>query len=337
MIAAAADPDDLANLRLTSKDLCAAATRPFGLSHLAHRRFIVSPCSLQGLVQLTAHPVLAPCMKSISLGTYRINIIYGRLVVEADDEKANSAALVAGNIQSEFERDGHSLHALRQALPTLKHRNIRIALGVHDDLIGDDSLHPGDPYPQGPEWTPTVRPIVRQAHGFEQLYGQLDLSRVGHREADSTMLDLCYAIKQSAYNLQALFLDFGKKMFEDDGGAWGAVLDPLVRALVFPEGSTTPVMDFTIKLSSDCADLDSSLVLRKGQSMEIVNHGISDISLQTPDLCASPYGMFTVAPHQDHFEKIVLKDCHVDKWFSNVFLRSHLGTLRHLELLGLYH
>jgi hypothetical protein len=88
-------------------------------------------------------------------------------------------------------------------------------------------------------------------------------------------------------------------MFEDDGGAWGAVLDLLVRALVFPEGSTTPVMDFTIKLSSDCADLDSSLVLRKDQSMEIVNHGISDISLQTPDLCASPYGMFTVAPHQD--------------------------------------
>jgi hypothetical protein len=262
MIAAAADPDDLANLRLTSKDLCAAATRPFGLSHLAHRRFIVSPYSLQGLVQLTAHPVLAPCMKSISLGTYRINIIYGRLVVEADDERANSAALVAGNIQSEFGRDGHSLHALRQALTTLKH-----------------SLHPGDPYPQGPEWTPIVRHIVRKAHRFEQLYGQLDLSRVGHREADGTMLDLCYAIKQSAYNLQALFLDFGKNLFEDDGGAWGAVLDPLVRALVFPEGSTTPVMDFTIKLSSDCADLDSSLVLRKDQSMAIVNHGISDISL----------------------------------------------------------
>jgi hypothetical protein len=332
LVAAAADPNDLANLRLTSKDLCAAATRPFGHSRLAHRRFIVSPHSLQGLVELTAHPVLAPCTKTISLGTYRIDDDYEHRLLEFDDTHTNEAAHAAAaiRIQYSFERNGHSLHALRKALFNLKHRNIRVGLSVHDDVVEVYCPQPGDPHP------PPVRCIVRGAYGLEQLYGQVDLDRVGRREADRTLSDLYYAIEQSAYNLSALYFDFDKKFYEQNGGAWGTVSDPLVNALVFPNGFTTPVIDFTIKLHTD-HDSDISIMrLRSDRSLEIINHAIETAPEETPDLCALPYGMFTVALHQDHFDTIVLETCLVNKALSDVFFRSRSNTLRHLELLSLY-
>jgi hypothetical protein len=326
LIAAAADPNDLANLRLTSKDLCAAATRPFGLSRLAHRRSIVSPYSLQGLIELTAHPVLAPCMKSISLGTYRVNNHHKRHILNAR-EAADVAA--SFRVQYNFERDGHSLYALRQALSNLKHRSIRFGLGMHDDLIDDQySIH----HQPGSVWTPGIR----GAYGFEQLYGLLDLRHVGRREATGTLLDLCYATKLCGYDLSALSLDFDKALFEKNGGAWQApVLDPLVIGSVFPDGSTTPVIDFTIKLSGGSIGVDSILRLRSNRSLDVVSHGIEDYPSWTPDICALPYGMFTVALHQKHFDTIVLKDCHADKTLPNVFLPSHSRMLRHFELLDL--
>lgn len=51
-----AEDSCLANLRLTNKELDAIATKPFGERLLAERRFMLSRYSLQGLVDLTAHP-----------------------------------------------------------------------------------------------------------------------------------------------------------------------------------------------------------------------------------------------------------------------------------------
>lgn len=52
-----AEDSCLANLRLANKELNALATKPFGERMLAERRFMLSEYSLQGLVDLTAHPV----------------------------------------------------------------------------------------------------------------------------------------------------------------------------------------------------------------------------------------------------------------------------------------
>jgi hypothetical protein len=51
-----AEDSCLANLRLTSKELNAITTKPFGERLLAERRFMLSEHSLKGLVKLTAHP-----------------------------------------------------------------------------------------------------------------------------------------------------------------------------------------------------------------------------------------------------------------------------------------
>jgi hypothetical protein len=52
-----AEDSCLANLRLTDKELNAITTKLFGERVLVERRFILSEYSLQGLVDLTAHPV----------------------------------------------------------------------------------------------------------------------------------------------------------------------------------------------------------------------------------------------------------------------------------------
>lgn len=51
------DDDSLPNLRLTCKELNEIASKPFGERCLAERCFMMSDYSLQGLVDLTAHPV----------------------------------------------------------------------------------------------------------------------------------------------------------------------------------------------------------------------------------------------------------------------------------------
>lgn len=53
-----AEDSCLPNLRLVNKELNAITTKPFGERLLAERRFMLSEHSLQGLVDLTAHPDL---------------------------------------------------------------------------------------------------------------------------------------------------------------------------------------------------------------------------------------------------------------------------------------
>ncbi|KEQ70503.1 hypothetical protein M436DRAFT_53400, partial [Aureobasidium namibiae CBS 147.97] len=72
MIVAAADPKDLASLRLASKLWCDLSSKRFGSTRLRHLRCVYSPYSLQSLVDLTAHPLFGPCIQSIVIGTYRM-------------------------------------------------------------------------------------------------------------------------------------------------------------------------------------------------------------------------------------------------------------------------
>jgi hypothetical protein len=341
MIGTEADPNDLANLRLASKDMNAVATRPFGLSRLAHRRFIVSPYSLQGLVELTAHPVLGPCVESISLGTYRMNEDYAGFPVILYDSDTKNAAFEAAVVQCDFDKRGGASNALIKALTNLKHRNIRVGLGIHDDLVDDHNPRSDDLTPHDPEWTPTVRRIVRRAYGFVRLYGQLNLSHVGCREVERSLVNLCFATRQTAYDLNALCLDLDKSRYKDTGRASGASLHTLVKALVFPYDSTTPALDLTITFCVNSTGIyasrrDSFLTLQSDRSLEIINHGIHTQQEPAPTLYDLTYGLFTVALYQNRCDKIVLQNCQVDLILPHMWLRYRSNTLRRLELLNLF-
>ncbi|CAD0109127.1 unnamed protein product [Aureobasidium uvarum] len=62
-------PEDLPNFRLSCKTLANIAAKHFGEKRLAHRRFMFTEYSLKGLIDMTAHPIIGPCIRSILLGT----------------------------------------------------------------------------------------------------------------------------------------------------------------------------------------------------------------------------------------------------------------------------
>ena len=57
MIVHSSDDSSLPNLRLTCKELNEITSEPFGERCLAERRFMFTKYSMQGLLELTAHPI----------------------------------------------------------------------------------------------------------------------------------------------------------------------------------------------------------------------------------------------------------------------------------------
>jgi hypothetical protein len=91
-------------------------------SHLTTERRVATDDSLQGLVELTAYPVLPPCMESISLGTYRVNNHHERHILNIKE-----AAYMAGSfrIRYNFRKERTQPACSERALLNLKHRSIR--------------------------------------------------------------------------------------------------------------------------------------------------------------------------------------------------------------------
>ncbi|KAG2167320.1 hypothetical protein JADG_007059 [Aureobasidium aubasidani] len=177
LVAATANLNDLANLRLTNKTMNNAATRPFGLARLTNRLFIISPFSLKGLVGLTAHPVLGRCLKSVSVGTYRISTEF-RGCPEGSDDKQYDAA-----------------HHASATHDVVEHRFPRSGDPPRRDVRLDGRL---------------VRYVHRRAYGFGELYGDLDLSMVGSRQPNLTLEAIGIAMHSSGYNGDGLLFDFGR-------------------------------------------------------------------------------------------------------------------------------
>ncbi|THW91036.1 hypothetical protein D6D15_04151 [Aureobasidium pullulans] len=64
------DNKDLPNVRLTCKKLCEAANRPFGFANFTERAHVVSPYSINALVDITEHPIFGSYVKSVSKKDY---------------------------------------------------------------------------------------------------------------------------------------------------------------------------------------------------------------------------------------------------------------------------
>lgn len=345
MIAKATQLDDLANLRLVSKPMNVAATRPLGLSCLAHRRFIISPYSLQSLVQLTAHPVLGTCLETISLGTWRVNKDFEDSQTVVDGTGIGGAAHEAALVQCPFERDEQHVKVLTQALNNIKHHNIEVGLGMHDDVVHDQVSGDNGTRPTGPDSIPHGKPFLRRAYGFEELYGQLDLSHVGTSEKQATLTTLWHAMYESRCYPEALTFDFDMHPVNDTLSAWNSHLGAAIEAMIIPEDPTTPLFDLTVKLCADptcTADNwsvhDSIMIIRTDQTLELIRHSFqSPVGPQPPpDVYARPYGSFTPVLHEKWFTEIVLANCKADMSLPYIWLRERSGTLRRLEIMNLH-
>ncbi|TIA17414.1 hypothetical protein D6C81_05594 [Aureobasidium pullulans] len=335
LVAATTNSNDLANLRMTNKTMNNAATRQFGLARLTNRRFIISPFSLKGLVELTAHPVLGRCLKSVSVGTYRISAEF-RGCPEGSEDTQYDAAHHAAVTQSRFEKADLHIQLLIEALTNLKAHGNRVVLGLFDDVVEDRFLRSENPPRRNGRLDGhLVRHVHRRAYGFGELYGNLDLS-IGIPSAE--------AHAGSFRNSHALlWVQRGWGHGEVTPIAWDSGFDQVVRLLVLSDHTLMPAIDLVVKLCSDPAELhgpwhDSLMVLRSDRSMLLVNHSIMTIGMasgSTLNIYLSPYGDFTITLHSGS-EKIVLRRCDVDMVIQQHWFPAQARAPRRLELLDVH-
>ncbi|KAI5244236.1 hypothetical protein E4T42_07156 [Aureobasidium subglaciale] len=136
-------PEDLPNFRLTCKKLENISGKHFGDKRLAHCRFIFTQYSMEGLVEMTAHPVIGPCVKSVLFGTHRLSNALDDLLDAiksnpgiSDDGKAMDTIhqyRERRDRQDLFRRSDLSRMVI-QALTHLRSWGNSVALGILDDV-----------------------------------------------------------------------------------------------------------------------------------------------------------------------------------------------------------
>lgn len=118
-----ADPKSLIALRLTCRSLANYALIPFCQSHFTERKHTFSTYSLQALIDITAHPLFGTFVRSIRIGSSRLESIVGYtcgLEVIKDQthlSKANSGAILLKTALNNINDHGHS-----------------VSIGVWDDI-----------------------------------------------------------------------------------------------------------------------------------------------------------------------------------------------------------
>lgn len=89
--------------------------------------------------------------------------------MKPDGTNTSQDDFAAAITKHDFERYGHSLCSLEQAFTNLKHRELRIDLSVHDDLVKNRRRHPHNVNPNHPQYTAVVRHIVRISSRTEEI------------------------------------------------------------------------------------------------------------------------------------------------------------------------
>lgn len=154
------EPDDLANLRLTNKAFCTVCTKPFGISRLAYRRFVVTRKGLQSLCDLAAHPVFRLCVRSILLSTHRLSKDCLKIskaerpppTADEDWTRHNQLVKFTASKQANLFISRQHIVLLTQALKSFKECGNSPTLGIYDD---------------------SQRGVLCKGHGFEEQWGWL--------------------------------------------------------------------------------------------------------------------------------------------------------------------
>ncbi|KAI4749108.1 hypothetical protein E4T50_00663 [Aureobasidium sp. EXF-12298] len=135
--------EDLPNFRLTCKTLANIAAKRFGENGLAHRRFIFTEHSLTSLVDMTAHSVFGPCIKSIMFGTDHLTNDLEVLMDALESNKITDPAKAMGILQTYRERynrrskflgSQEMSSLLDEAFRNLSWHGATVSLGIFNDV-----------------------------------------------------------------------------------------------------------------------------------------------------------------------------------------------------------
>ncbi|THW74913.1 hypothetical protein D6D18_10050 [Aureobasidium pullulans] len=169
---------DLANMRLTCKSLCIASTSEFARTFPSERRFVLTVESLEGLMKMTAHPIIGPRFTKIGFSIHRI----------ADNDPQDT--------RGAFEQ--HKA-MLTQALINLqKCKNVEATLGIFDEAKTNG---------------PDAQQSLRLGHGYSKSYGT---SAPRIQDSKRSLSLIFEAAAASNYPFHALEIDFiSMKSFAD--------------------------------------------------------------------------------------------------------------------------
>ncbi|TIA45604.1 hypothetical protein D6C79_05591 [Aureobasidium pullulans] len=260
------DDGDLGNLRLSCKTLGTAATQPFGRRCLAERRFVFAEYSMQGLVDLTVHPVFSPCVRSLSFGICRLEMPkYEPASTDASRQKLSE--LVDKN--NDFVHSGTHMLMLVQALQNLKaHGNLQVSLGIFDDT---NKHHYGEPLYKG--------------YGHDAAYTTFSPTSC---EGRNTLVAVINATIMSNYRPVGLQI----KLTIDADILPELMEDPVVyEYLTTSSGSLNPKMDICIDARKG-GDECRLYVATKASRLEVAHHNLEDWGDRWTLSEGSAYGRF---------------------------------------------
>ncbi|THY67147.1 hypothetical protein D6C97_01024 [Aureobasidium pullulans] len=303
------DDGDLGNLRLSCKTLGTAATQPFGRRCLAERRFVFAKYSMQGLVDLTVHPVFSPCVRSLSFGVCRLEMPkYGSASTDASRQKLSE--LVDKN--NDFVHSGTHMLMLVQALQNLKaHGNLQVSLGIFDDTNKD---YYGEPFYKG--------------YGYDAAYATFSPWSC---EGRNTLVAVINATIMSNYLPVGLQI----KTTADADMLPELLEDPVVyEYLTTSSGSLNPKMDICIDARKG-RDECYLYVATKASRLEVVNHSLGDWGDKWTLSEESAYGRFYHALKQTAMISVIIKDSYTSMSGFSDSLRGWESSLRHLTLSNL--
>lgn len=315
LIAAAADSNDLASLRLVSKQWCDITTKLFGIAKLRHPRFIISPYSLQGLVDLTAHPVLGPCVQSIEIGTHRMKKYFVNTQPRLEASRANVAALT----QFPFEATGLHTVLLTKALANLHRHGVVPTIGLFEDVV---CAEPGDE-------------SLRRGYGFDELYGPVKILEFGDSRAAQTLIALVTARSGSGCPINGISVDLQWNPLARQAVGRHPGLQQLLRnLLVSNSGELQSGWNLTVTLTERSGTAGSHTLRIRDQDKSLALNFISIEEYEgseIPQLDQETYGSLINAIYYPHFQRISFKHCSID---TSVFLllRAHTKSLRHLSI-----
>ncbi|THV80748.1 hypothetical protein D6D29_05919 [Aureobasidium pullulans] len=322
LIASVCDPDDLKNLRLTSKFMCNIASPAFGRKAFSRRRFIFTRKSMQGLLNITAHPVFGPCLRVITFGTCCLrDYDYGedeaidsslQYNIHMDDVSQASFQIKELEHKAFVQKGGH-IEMLTLALRNLQAcSNHGVILGAHDD---------------------SLRYMVkRRAYGFNDAYGKFIPTKFNGVET----LDAIFAASShSQYPIQAMKLFVSQEHLS-------TLLETSENLLqIFHDETNGPAlnpdMDFHIGIRIDTTYAKMK-ILSAGTRLELSCHSFEVGADGKPYLryCEYNYGLIWRAIERSPLQDILIEKSDVEYGSLTEFLEGQAESLDNLVLRNVH-
>ncbi|THX52782.1 hypothetical protein D6D06_06505 [Aureobasidium pullulans] len=303
---------DIDELRLINKQFNIMVTPAFLCNFPTKHRFVFTKKSMQGLIGLTAHPALAPLLKTITFGTHRL-----------ESEAIHHEA------QHDFILDGGPVAGMIQAMKNLQSQgNTRVTFGVYDDIDSYD-YHEDIDYVE-------CRELDVAGYAAQDSYGDCVPTQ---NAIVSTLKSLRYAVQVSGYPLTELDLDlfsFIDREIDLEDIFWeGSDATISIYMKGKAEKAVTKISSDKSHLIMACHDMEHERLGSDYLGMEkIFYDDVYTLLYKNPfrslDLSHmnAPYDMFS----SQIFEKSQLTDLSLSEIAFSAVDESHtcLGTAAHL-------